>query len=64
MYNVGFLLLLAFLFHLATQFLSQGTPFIFNSWIVWHLTDEDYAVFSFLDFENRLLDFFLIYFMN
>lgn len=28
----------------ATQFLSRGIPFIFNSWIVRHLTEEDYAV--------------------
>ena len=28
----------------ATQFLSRGIPFIFNTWIVRHLTQEDYAV--------------------
>lgn len=28
----------------ATQFLSRGIPFIFNSWIVRHLTAADYAV--------------------
>ncbi|KAI8545048.1 hypothetical protein RHMOL_Rhmol07G0012800 [Rhododendron molle] len=28
----------------ATQFLSRGIPFIFNSWIVRHLTEKDYAV--------------------
>jgi hypothetical protein len=28
----------------ATQFLSRGIPFIFNTWIVRHLTEEDYAV--------------------
>ncbi|KAL5143467.1 Protein RFT1 [Glycine soja] len=27
----------------ATQFLSRGIPFIFNTWIVRHLTQEDYA---------------------
>ncbi|MBA0593169.1 hypothetical protein Gorai_010126 [Gossypium raimondii] len=31
---------------LATQFLSRGIPFIFNSWIVRHLTQEDYAVYA------------------
>jgi hypothetical protein len=30
--------------HPATQFLSRGIPFIFNTWIVRHLTEEDYAV--------------------
>ncbi|KAK9021738.1 hypothetical protein V6N11_011709 [Hibiscus sabdariffa] len=30
----------------ATQFLSRGIPFIFNSWIVRHLTQEDYAVYA------------------
>jgi len=24
--------------------LSRGIPFVFNSWIVRHLTEEDYAV--------------------
>ena len=28
----------------ATQLLSRGIPFVFNSWIVRHLTQEDYAV--------------------
>ncbi|GFY84374.1 ribosomal protein L23/L15e family protein [Actinidia rufa] len=28
----------------ATQFLSRGIPFIFNSWIVRHLTEQDYAL--------------------
>ncbi|XVF08476.1 hypothetical protein REPUB_Repub07fG0006600 [Reevesia pubescens] len=35
-----------FKYLLATQFLSRGIPFIFNSWIVRHLTEEDYAVFA------------------
>ncbi|KDP22441.1 hypothetical protein JCGZ_26272 [Jatropha curcas] len=30
----------------ATQFLSRGIPFIFNSWIVRHLTEEDYALYA------------------
>ncbi|KAL4347048.1 hypothetical protein GQ457_17G019160 [Hibiscus cannabinus] len=36
------------MFHylLATQFLSRGIPFIFNSWIMRHLTQEDYAVYA------------------
>ncbi|CAA0831810.1 lipid transporters [Striga hermonthica] len=33
-----------FKYLLATQFLSRGIPFIFNSWIVRHLSEEDYAV--------------------
>ncbi|CAK7355892.1 unnamed protein product [Dovyalis caffra] len=33
-------------FSLATQFLSRGIPFIFNSWIVRHLTAEDYALYA------------------
>ncbi|KAI8545054.1 hypothetical protein RHMOL_Rhmol07G0012800 [Rhododendron molle] len=32
----------------ATQFLSRGIPFIFNSWIVRHLTEKDYAVTVFI----------------
>ncbi|GER57061.1 oligosaccharide translocation protein rft1, partial [Striga asiatica] len=32
-----------FKYLLATQFLSRGIPFIFNSWIVRHLSEEDYA---------------------
>ncbi|KAL5143469.1 Protein RFT1 [Glycine soja] len=32
-----------FKYLLATQFLSRGIPFIFNTWIVRHLTQEDYA---------------------
>ncbi|KAK8657884.1 hypothetical protein V6N13_036103 [Hibiscus sabdariffa] len=35
-----------FKYLLATQFLSRGIPFIFNSWIVRHLTQEDYAVYA------------------
>ncbi|KAK8537228.1 hypothetical protein V6N12_043401 [Hibiscus sabdariffa] len=30
----------------ATQFLSRGIPFIFNSWILRHLAQEDYAVYA------------------
>ncbi|KAH7854570.1 hypothetical protein Vadar_015468 [Vaccinium darrowii] len=30
----------------ATQFLSRGIPFIFNSWIVRHLTEQDYALYA------------------
>ncbi|KAL7001715.1 hypothetical protein U1Q18_002863, partial [Sarracenia purpurea var. burkii] len=30
----------------ATQFLSRGIPFIFNSWIVRHLTEKDYALYA------------------
>ncbi|GER27311.1 lipid transporters [Striga asiatica] len=35
-----------FKYLLATQFLSRGIPFIFNSWIVRHLSEEDYAVIA------------------
>ncbi|XP_039064808.1 protein RFT1 homolog isoform X2 [Hibiscus syriacus] len=35
-----------FKYLLATQFLSRGIPFIFNSWVVRHLTQEDYAVYA------------------
>lgn len=35
-----------FKYLLATQFLSRGIPFIFNSWIVRHLSEEDYAVYA------------------
>lgn len=35
-----------FKYLLGTQFLSRGIPFIFNSWIVRHLTQEDYAVYA------------------
>ncbi|KAL2555966.1 lipid transporter [Forsythia ovata] len=30
----------------ATQLFSRGIPFIFNSWIVRHLTEEDYALYA------------------
>ncbi|KAF3537840.1 hypothetical protein F2Q69_00018533, partial [Brassica cretica] len=32
--------------NLATQFLSRGIPFIFNSWIVRRLTEADYALYA------------------
>ncbi|KAL8514820.1 hypothetical protein ACS0TY_013783 [Phlomoides rotata] len=35
-----------FKYLLATQFLSRGIPFIFNSWIVRHLSEEDYAIYA------------------
>ncbi|KAG8377986.1 hypothetical protein BUALT_Bualt08G0090800 [Buddleja alternifolia] len=35
-----------FKYLLATQFMSRGIPFIFNSWIVRHLTEEDYALYA------------------
>ncbi|KAK7259785.1 hypothetical protein RIF29_25399 [Crotalaria pallida] len=35
-----------FRYLLATQFLSRGIPFIFNTWIVRHLTEEDYALYA------------------
>ncbi|XP_027354961.1 protein RFT1 homolog [Abrus precatorius] len=35
-----------FKYLLATQFLSRGIPFIFNTWIVRHLTEEDYALYA------------------
>ncbi|CAA0841212.1 lipid transporters, partial [Striga hermonthica] len=35
-----------FQYLLATQFLSRGIPFIFNSWIVRHLSEEDYALYA------------------
>ncbi|KAJ4708767.1 Protein RFT1-like [Melia azedarach] len=35
-----------FKYLLATQFLSRGIPFIFNSWVVRHLTAEDYAIYA------------------
>ncbi|KAG6576812.1 protein RFT1 homolog [Cucurbita moschata] len=35
-----------FKYLMATQFLSRGIPFIFNLWIVRHLTEEDYAVYA------------------
>ncbi|KAJ4883308.1 lipid transporter [Raphanus sativus] len=35
-----------FKYLLATQFLSRGIPFIFNSWIVRHLSEGDYALYA------------------
>ncbi|CAL0308328.1 unnamed protein product [Lupinus luteus] len=35
-----------FKYLMATQFLSRGIPFIFNTWIVRHLTQEDYALYA------------------
>ncbi|KAL0736357.1 hypothetical protein Bca4012_012567 [Brassica carinata] len=35
-----------FKYLLATQFLSRGIPFIFNSWIVRRLTEGDYALYA------------------
>ncbi|KAI4323828.1 hypothetical protein L6164_023405 [Bauhinia variegata] len=35
-----------FKYLLATQILSRGIPFIFNTWIVRHLTEEDYALYA------------------
>nr|VDD18568.1 unnamed protein product [Brassica oleracea] len=35
-----------FKYLLATQFLSRGIPFIFNSWIVRRLTEADYALWK------------------
>nr|GLL39383.1 protein RFT1 homolog [Ipomoea trifida] len=35
-----------FKYLLATQFLARGIPFIFNSWIVRHLSEEDYALYA------------------
>ncbi|ESR34867.1 hypothetical protein CICLE_v10004737mg [Citrus x clementina] len=35
-----------FKYLLATQFLSRGIPFVFNSWIVRHLTESDYAIYA------------------
>ncbi|THU55305.1 hypothetical protein C4D60_Mb11t05180 [Musa balbisiana] len=35
-----------FKYLMATQFLSRGIPFIFNSWIVRHLTAADYALYA------------------
>ncbi|KAL6506669.1 hypothetical protein OROHE_022501 [Orobanche hederae] len=37
-----------FKYLLATQFLSRGIPFIFNSWIVRHLSEDDYAFHLFV----------------
>lgn len=49
-----------FKYLLATQFLSRGIPFVFNSWIVRHLTEADYAVT--ISFILSLFPFFLIFF--
>ncbi|EOA22117.1 hypothetical protein CARUB_v10002674mg [Capsella rubella] len=35
-----------FKYLLATQFISRSIPFIFNSWIVRHLTEKDYALYA------------------
>ncbi|URD81105.1 Rft protein [Musa troglodytarum] len=35
-----------FKYLMATQFLSRGIPFMFNSWIVRHLTAADYALYA------------------
>ncbi|KAH0895511.1 hypothetical protein HID58_045079 [Brassica napus] len=35
-----------FKYLLATQFLSRGIPFLFNSWIVRRLTEADYALYA------------------
>ncbi|KAF5183591.1 Rft1-like protein [Thalictrum thalictroides] len=35
-----------FKYLMATQILSRGIPFIFNSWIVRHLTEKDYALYA------------------
>ncbi|XP_020095488.1 protein RFT1 homolog isoform X2 [Ananas comosus] len=35
-----------FQYLMATQFLSRGIPFLFNSWIVRHLTEADYALYA------------------
>ncbi|XP_028801074.1 protein RFT1 homolog isoform X1 [Neltuma alba] len=35
-----------FKYLLATQFLSRGIPFVFNTWIVRHLKEEDYALYA------------------
>ncbi|KAF3335528.1 protein RFT1 isoform X2 [Carex littledalei] len=35
-----------FKYLMATQFLSRGIPFVFNSWIVRHLTEADYALYA------------------
>ncbi|GMY07836.1 protein RFT1 homolog [Fagus crenata] len=35
-----------FKYLLATQFMSRGIPFVFNSWIVRHLTEADYALYA------------------
>ncbi|KAL8126234.1 uncharacterized protein LOC141720785 isoform X1 [Apium graveolens] len=35
-----------FKYLMATQFLARGIPFIFNTWIVRHLTEQDYALYA------------------
>ncbi|KAJ3678697.1 hypothetical protein LUZ60_002500 [Juncus effusus] len=35
-----------FKYLMATQFISRGIPFVFNSWIVRHLTAADYALYA------------------
>ncbi|XP_056164312.1 uncharacterized protein LOC115673181 isoform X2 [Syzygium oleosum] len=35
-----------FKYLLATQFLARGIPFLFNTWIVRHLTADDYALYA------------------
>ncbi|XP_021716459.1 protein RFT1 homolog isoform X1 [Chenopodium quinoa] len=35
-----------FKYLMATQFLSRGIPFIFNTWIIRHLTATDYALYA------------------
>lgn len=35
-----------FKYLMATQFMSRGIPFIFNTWIVRHLTEKDYALYA------------------
>ncbi|GAB2222120.1 hypothetical protein Droror1_Dr00013321 [Drosera rotundifolia] len=42
----GASLSLTFKYLMATQFLSRGIPFIFNSWIVRHLNANDYALYA------------------
>ncbi|KAG6519768.1 hypothetical protein ZIOFF_023276 [Zingiber officinale] len=53
-----------FKYLMATQFLSRGIPFIFNSLIVRHLTVADYAVIFLILMQNRVtsrdLDLYLV----
>lgn len=35
-----------FKYLMATQFLSRLIPFVFNTWIVRHLTETDYALYA------------------
>ncbi|VYS66184.1 unnamed protein product [Arabidopsis thaliana] len=35
-----------FKFSLSRQFISRSIPFVFNSWIVRHLTERDYALYA------------------